>query len=276
MTAAVLAPSLVGALGRWFPQRELAWCGAALLVLVPVGLAWARLDLRTVNGEAVGLKPTRFALSIGVYMLTASWMIGYVHLERLTSLPVRATVSMMIVGCAVELLLITLQAARARQSHFNISTPTDAGIYATMGLFAVLFIGAVLPLAWEIARRPRPGVDPVMIWAIVAGLLLTFLIGGGTGGYMSRSFTHAVGPEGWRLPFFGWSFRSGDIRIPHFFGIHAMQALPLIAAAAQLARGRAGALLFAAGALGYAALTLGLLHQALRGQPPVPALEAAA
>ncbi len=273
MTTAAFVPSSVDMLGRWFPQRGLAWCGLALLILVPVGLAWAALDPRTVNGEAVGLKPTRFALSIGVYMLTASWMVGYVRPERQTSMPVSATVWMMIVGCGVELSLITLQAIRARQSHFNISTPADAGIYATMGLFAVLFIGAVLPLAWEIARRPRLGVDPVMVWAIVAGLTLTFLIGGGTGGYMSRLSNHAVGSKGSQLPLLGWSFRSGDIRIPHFFGIHAMQALPLIAGIAQLARGRTGALLFALGALAYGVLTLGLLHQALNGQPPVPALD---
>lgn len=268
MTVATLGLSI----SEWLPQHELAWCGGAILLFVPVGVAWAILDRRTVGGEALALKPIRFALSIGVYMLTASWMFSYVRPERFGAVAARAAVWALIIGCAVEFSLIVLQAVRGRRSHFNEATASDRAIWATMGVFAVLFVGAVLPLAWEIGRHPRPDSDPIMVRAVIAGLLLTFLLGGGTGGLIGRRSTHSVGPEGRTLPLFGWTLRSGDIRIPHFFGIHAMQALPLIAAAARWLQPQSGGVAATAGALGYALFTAVLIRQALRGRPPLPGI----
>ena len=256
---------------KWFPQRVLAGYGLALLLSVPAGVVWVRLDKRTVDGEPVALKPTRFALSIGIYMLTGSAMFRYVRQERSSTFLPNAAVGMMVVGSTVELAGIVGQAARARRSHFNMSTPIDAAIYAVMGPFAVLFIGAVLPLAWEIARRPDDNADPIMVKAIVAGLLATFVVGGGTGALMGRRNVHAVGPEKSRLPLFGWSRTGGDIRAPHFFGIHAMQALPMLAAGSTILSSRRRGPVFAAGALAYGLLTAGLLYQALSGKPAVKA-----
>ena len=252
---------------RWFPQPVLTVYGSALLILVPAGVVWSRRDPRSVDGEAVALKPTRFALSIGLYMLTASAMFSFVRPERRSAFLPSAAVWMMVVGCTVELSCIFLQAARARRSHFNTSTRGDAAIYAAMGAFAVLFIGAVLPLAWEIARRPAEHADPNMVRATVAGLLATFIVGSGTGAMMSARSEHAIGREKARLPLFGWNLTGGDVRAPHFFGIHAMQALPMIAAGANVLSSRRAGSLFVAGALAYGLLTGGLLYQALRGKP---------
>jgi len=255
------------ALLRWFPQRVLAAYGVALLALVPAGVVWAWRDPRNVDGEVIAVKPTRFALSIGVYMLTASAMFSYVRPERRSAFLPSAVVWMMVVGSTVELSCIVLQAARARRSHFNTSTRGDAAIYSAMGAFAVLFIGAVLPLGWEIARRPAEHADPTMVRATVAGLLETFIVGGGTGAFMSARSGHAIGRERARLPVFGWNMTGGDVRAPHFFGIHAMQALPMIAAGANVLCSRRAGSLFVAGALAYGLLTAGLLCQALRGKP---------
>jgi len=255
------------AMHRWFPQRALTRCGVALLALVPAGVVWTWRDPRKVAGEAVATKPTRFALSIGAYMLTASAMFTYVRPERRSALLPRAAVWTMVVGSTVELSCIVLQAARARRSHFNRSTPGNAAIYSVMGAFAVLFIGAVLPLAWEIARLPDEHADRNMVQATVAGLLMTFVAGGGTGALMSAQGRHAIGRENARLPLFGWNMTGGDIRVPHFFGIHAMQALPMIAASANALSPRRAKPLFVVGALAYGLLTAGLLYQSLRGKP---------
>ena len=65
---------------------------------------------------------------------------------------------------------------------------------------------------------------------MVVGLLLTFLLGGILGGYMSSQAGHSVGAEGGRTFLFGWNRSGGDLRIAHFLGIHAEQAIPILAA----------------------------------------------
>lgn len=84
---------------------------------------------------------------------------------------------------------------------------------------------------------------------------------------------HTVGaPDGGPgLPATGWSREHGDLRVPHFIGLHALQVLPLVALA--LHRRRFGdavrvRLTQITGA-GYGALFVLLLWQALRGQSVV-------
>ncbi len=253
-----------GAGSGWYWQPTLARYGLGLLALVPAGVVWAWRDPRTVGGESVALKPTRFALSISVYMLTASAMFAFVRPERRLAMLPLATVGIMVAGSTVELACITLQAARARRSHFNVSTPGDAAIYATMGMFALLFIGAVLPLAWEIALRPNEHADRTMNQAIVAGLLMTGVVGGGTGVLMSVKGRATVDRPGKHLPLLGWSMSGSDLRVPHFLGIHAMQVLPMLAAGALALSFRRATSLFAVSAIAYGLLTAGLLYRALR------------
>jgi len=48
---------------------------------------------------------------------------------------------------------------------------------------------------------------------------------------MGGMLSHTVGaPDGGLgLPILNWSIDHGDIRIPHFMGLHALQLLPVIA-----------------------------------------------
>jgi hypothetical protein len=85
---------------------------------------------------------------------------------------------------------------------------------------------------------------------------------------------HSVGvPDGGPgLPLVGWSTVGGDLRIGHFVGLHALQALPLLAIllsrffGTRLAERTRTRLLVVAGG-GYGVLTKLLTWQALRGQP---------
>jgi hypothetical protein len=68
------------------------------------------------------------------------------------------------------------------------------------------------------------------------------------------------------LPIFGWNRAGGDLRVAHFFGIHAEQAIPLLAwSVARLKRGSWAAIV--AGSAAYAVLTLATFLQALEARP---------
>jgi hypothetical protein len=92
-------------------------------------------------------------------------------------------------------------------------------------------------------------------------------------GRITVSGAHTVGaPDGGPgLPATNWSTEHGDLRIPHFLGLHAMQALPLLALWFRRQRlpEAAQVRLVAAAAGSYALLFVILLQQALRGQPLV-------
>jgi hypothetical protein len=73
--------------------------------------------------------------------------------------------------------------------------------------------------------------DPLIL-SIVIGLVLAFVLGGGFGSYLGSQTSHwvnAAQTDVNGLWFFGWARDGGDLRVPHFFGLHAMQAVPLFA-----------------------------------------------
>ena len=95
----------------------------------------------------------------------------------------------------------------------------------------------------------------------------------GTGGRSStaserppKRCTHRRRPGWWTgIPGVGWSTEHGDLRIPHFFGLHGIQVVPFLAWFVLLRRRRATALVFT-GAASYLSLVLILMWQALRGE----------
>jgi hypothetical protein len=205
-----------------------------------------------------------------VFAITAAWLFGYVRPERRDAPAMRRTAAVLILAGTLELAWIVWQGAHGLESHYNNDAPLFAVMYSLMGLFAVLLIGTTLPLAWEIGRRPAPGLRRDFVAAVVIGLLLTFLLGGGLGGYMSAQPGHSVGVEGGRVPLFGWNRSGGDLRIAHFLGIHSEQAIPVLGALVAGAAARTRRLILVAGIATYVAVTLGIFFQAVAGRPLLP------
>lgn len=252
-------------------QRTLALYGLFVLLLaLPVAMMQT-VDARVLeSGVNVWVKPAKFLVSVGIFSLTSAWFFGYVRPERRASRPMRAVVAVTVGAASLELAWIAFQASRGLESHFNTGSPLGAVMYALMGLFAVLLIGTTLPLAWEIARRPAASVSRDFAAAVAVGLVLTFLLGGGLGGYMSAQTGHAVGLEEGRVALFGWNRSGGDLRIAHFLGIHAEQAIPVLAWLAAGLRARLRWALILGGAAVYTALTLAIFGQAVGGRPLFP------
>lgn len=257
--------TLLQALRRRDPT--LAGFGLALLALaVVLSVAWA-LDPRQLHGEDVWAKPVKFLLSVGLFALTSAWFIGELPQARRNTAPIRAARWILIGAGAFELVYITLQGALGQPSHFNESTPFHTVMFALMGIGAVALTATTLPLALEIARHGT-GLSPAPRLAIVLGLVLTFTLGVGAGVAISAHGGPVVGGAGGPgLPLLGWSTTGGDLRVPHFLGIHAQQLLPLAGAGLAAAiPARAQAAVWLASAL-YVLLTLAAFAQAMLGRP---------
>ena len=88
-------------------------------------------------------------------------------------------------------------------------------------------------------------------------------------GRISPVGRHTVGaPDGGTgLPGVGWSTQHGDLRIPHFFGMHAFQIVPALGwLLTRRRRSKQVEIVFATAA-SYLTLLAILMWQALRGQP---------
>jgi hypothetical protein len=199
--------------------------GLAHLILLAVMLVIAPFDGRIVTGVNPWLKPMKFAASIAVYALTIGWLLYELPLKEKARRLVNWSIAAAMVA---EIVLITAQAARGVRSHFNYTTPFDALVFTVMGwaiIVNTIAVAYVTVKFWKTdAKIPAP-----YLWGIRAGLLI-FVLASLEGFAMVGRSAHSVGvPDGGAgLPVVNWSTQGGDLRVAHFFGMHALQALPLI------------------------------------------------
>jgi hypothetical protein len=258
--------------------------GVMLLGGLVTALALA-VDSRQLLGESVWLKPLKFYVSLVVYDATLLCFLAFLPERRRLGRAVGAVVSL----CGVlEMAAITLQAARGVRSHFNIATPFDQAVFASMGLvITTLWVTiAVLAVAMLRAKLPeRPLASALRLGLVVAlvGMGLGFFMTGPHEAAQREALATGHGPReagghtfggtdgGPGLPWVGWSTTAGDMRPAHFVGLHGLQVLPLLALLLGR-RGRSEAHTLAgvrAAGVGYLGLTVALAVQALRGQPVV-------
>jgi len=265
----------------WITNAPLTATGLLMLAGLAAALAGLWIDPRIITGAPAWLKPAKFAISTAIYTLTLAWMFTYlpdwVRTRR-------------IVGWASAVILtfevgaIYAQAWRGTTSHFNVGTPLDATLFAAMGLGIVMQLLASTAVAVALWRQQFG--DAALGWALRLGMTIS-IIGASTGGLMTKptaaqlaaarvthrmavAGAHTVGaPDGDPgLPGTGWSLSHGDLRVPHFLGLHAMQAIPIVALLLMRRRDipqrRLRLTLAAAGS--YFTLFALLLAQALNGE----------
>ena len=186
---------------------------------------------------SVWLKPLKFMLSIGVLSLTTAWFIGHLPGTIAAAGGKRRRGDVIGAG-AFELAYITVQAARGLGSHYNVTDTFHAVMYQLMGLGAVVFTASQPLLAGCCGAIPTRASRRSTGASVLAGLVLTFVLGGGVGALLSGLQPPAMAG----MSFLGWSPSSGDLRPAHFLGIHSEHQLPAAGAAADTfipTRGRA-------------------------------------
>ncbi|MBA3952578.1 MAG: hypothetical protein H0X57_11955 [Rubrobacter sp.] len=258
-----------------------------MLLVLGAALIGVLLDPRVITGAPAWLKPMKFAISISIYCFTLLWLLTFVRgRPRLVGIIGWVTA----LALFVEMVLIVGAAALGATSHFNVSTPLHAAVWGTMGASIVLVWVMNLLTAVLLLFQRLP--DPAFAWALRLGLVVSlvgmgvaFLMTNPTAGQMAAAEAgegmtvagaHSVGVEdgGPGLPITNWSTTGGDLRVPHFVGLHGLQALPLagfllaIFSPGWLRPGHRTALVWTAG-LSYLGLVLLLTWQALRGQPVI-------
>ena len=266
----------------WQASPELITTAVIMLVVLAGAIVGLLVDPRIITGAPAWLKPAKFAVSIAIYTITLAWIFTLLPEWRRTRRVVgRATAAALV----IEMLIIGGQAWRGMTSHFNVATPLDGILFGLMGL--IIVAQTTLSVAVAVALWKQRFDDAALGWAVRLGMILT-IIGGASGGLMTRPTgsqleaaragarmtivgAHTVGAAdgGPGLLGTGWSRNHGDLRVPHFVGLHAVQVLPL---GALLLRRRihadtVRARLVVVAATSYAALFAVLLVQALRGIP---------
>jgi hypothetical protein len=257
-----------GANGRGENQGILlaVWWNVVLLALSVAALPF---DHRRILGLNPWVKPIKFEISVIVFLLSMGALLS--RLGRLGAWP-RARQWMAWgfgVAMIVENTIIAMQSLRGVRSHMNIATLFDGVAFGVMGVF-IAFNTVLVAVLLVLYLRTRTGLPMAVGWGIGLGLAV-MLAGSFEGVFMiARYWGHTVGAKdgGPGLAFVNWSTQHGDMRVAHFFALHALQAFVL--AGWGMSRMPVKAWMQTAATVGfavvYSGVVWGLFEQAVRGE----------
>jgi hypothetical protein len=241
MTRTIDAPP-ASVLARFGWHRPLLWLSLGMIALAMIALVGLVIDQRSLTGMPLWTKPLKFSLSVLIYSVTLSWLLGQLPRGRRLGWWAGTIAAVFL---AVELIVIYAAAFADTTSHFNVSTPFSTAVWGTMAVSIVIVWAATILVA-ALLFRAELG-DPARSFAIRSGLIiavigmgLAFLMTSPTAAQLSNfqgiAGAHTVGLSdgGPGLPILGWSTVAGDLRIPHFVGMHGMQVIPIVALLLEL------------------------------------------
>ncbi len=223
------------------PRGPMLWSLYLMIFSIVVMLPLAFFDTRIVTGAFVWIKPIKFAVSIGIYAITFLWLLQFVD-NRL--LVIRIISWVMTITLLIESIAIWLQAYRGESSHFNITSPFNSFLFSLMGISISVFWIAHLMFAYKILRTTNLNslLKECLLWGLFIsayGMIIGFFMTVPRPeqlelmqqGVLKMSGGHTFGAEdgGPGISFFGWSTVAGDMRVPHFFGMHGLQYFSVVA-----------------------------------------------
>lgn len=183
------------------------------------------IDVRELMGINVWLKPAKFWFSSSLFIISIPYYIKEAHASKQ-----QTYARVFLAAIWVQNLLISFQAIRGEQSHFNTSDPWSIAILSLLSIAIFVNTLYLLFLLLDI-RKTKPDMDDTKKRGISAALILALLACLG-GGAMSAMQKHSIGVDdgGPGLPFLNWSTVAGDLRVMHFMGLHAILFFPLLLA----------------------------------------------
>ncbi|WP_433575142.1 hypothetical protein [Nocardia brasiliensis] len=219
---------------------------AALAVVSAIGML---VDDRQLLGESVWLKPFKFGFAFTLYSATLAFLLSLPHKGS------RATWwlgTVFAITGVLDVGFIAVQGARGTFSHFN-NVDTDPinqigqqiFMSGVPGLFLANLLIALI-LCWQrLLDRPTASAIRFGLLFAVAGMAMGYLMGF-TGKQLVRDADgkvveliagHTVIDPALRdlsprdaapgMPITHWSTIGGDLRVPHFVGLHGIQVLLL-------------------------------------------------
>ncbi len=259
---------------------------AGLVLTAGIGLA---VDGREILNESVWLKPFKFGLSFVLYGATLAWLLSKLRKAKRFGW---WTGTVFAITGIVDVGFIAVQAARGTFSHFNANTDTfnqvgqQVFMSGVLGLFGASLVIAVMLLFQRVGDAPLNRAIRVGLGLAVAGMALAFYLVGSNGARqevtdayghpVTLGGSHGIGVEagGPGMPLTNWSTVGGDLRIPHFVGLHAIHFLLLTVLALSLLAARVEWLrpervrhrLVGVAAFGYTGVMITVTVQAFRGQ----------
>jgi hypothetical protein len=267
--------SLFGELYSELERHQSHLATAALLsmiAIVPCLLAMA-LDPRTINGINVWIKPTKFLVSFAVYYGTLAWVFGYLPRSAQATRAGRFVIWAAPLIGLYEMTWLVIAATHGVPSHFNNTSLVWSTAYNLAGVGSLFLITAILVQGLMVARQRDVEIHPGLRWALVLGAAIAFVGTLITAGYLGSGTSHwvaGVRSDADGLALMGWSRSGGDLRVAHFWALHAQQVIPLTGAllvASGIPRVRTWVVL---AAIGYTSLIVYTFTQALHGQPFLP------
>jgi len=167
----------------WRASPPLTAVGLLMVVVAGASVVGMLVDPRVITGAPAWLKPFKFAVSTAVYSLTLAWIFGWLPDWSRARRVVGWTTAIVFV---LEVAVIDAQAWRGTTSHFNVSTPLNATLFAIMG--AAILLQTFVSVAVAVALWRQRFTDRVLGWALRLGMTLT-IVGAMTGPLMTRPTT---------------------------------------------------------------------------------------
>lgn len=202
----------------------LFYYGWLCLFLSIIFIILTKYSTTQVNNVSAWYKPFKFAFSTFLFAWAMAWYCYYLPNFNITIFNWSVVILL-----GFEIFYIALQASKGQLSHYNLSTPIYSALYSLMALAATAVTLYTAYIGILFFRYDFPNLPNHYLWAIRFGIII-FVLFSFEGFAMGARLNHSVGALNDNSNWFivGWSKTVGDLRISHFIGMHALQALPIL------------------------------------------------